>query len=180
MQKGECIMNEEMVWSKTILTVYRYLERVSNAIDKIVRRSGLSSGNIYGQNYLRNNVLSISQKMIDLSERKVTLINLKVLTDEIFTKMKKEDACLLIERYIDGKKVKDIALKHNFSIRTAFRKIEIGEIFFTKALISRGFVPAKLEKQLSGEKWILRAYEHIKSKREDVSPVPFLANAVSM
>ena len=110
MQKGECIMNEEMVWSKTILTVYRYLERVSNAIDKIVRRSGLSSGNIYGQNYLRNNVLSISQKMIDLSERKVTLINLKVLTDEIFTKMKKEDACLLIERYIDGKKVKDIAL----------------------------------------------------------------------
>lgn len=181
MQKGDVEMKEEIIWTKTILTVYRYLERVSGAIDKIVVRSGLSSGNVYGQNYLYNNVLSISQKIIDLSERKVTLINLKVLTEEILKKLKPEDVKILIERYVDGKKYKDIAERNGISLRTVYRRLDASEEIFARFLSVRGYTPSKLSLMLSKEKWILNAFNHIKEKSEDFSvSASFLARAVSM
>lgn len=174
-------MNEDLVWSKTILTVYRYLERLSGAIDKIVLRSGLSSGNIYGQNYLYNNVLSISQKIIDLSERKVTLINLKVLTEDIFKKLKREDLKILLERYVEGKKFKDIGEANNISLRTVYRRLEASENAFARFLSVRGYTDDKLLNMLSQEKWILSVHNHIKEKSEDFSvSASFLARAVSM
>lgn len=174
-------MNEEIIWSKTILTVYRYLERVAGSIDKIVLRSGLSSGNIYGQNYLYNNVLSISQKLIDLSERKVTLINLKVLTEEILKKLKQEDVKILIDRYIDGRKFKDIALRNEVSMRTVYRRLDASEASFARFLQVKGFPASKLAKMLANEKWIMSAYQHIKDKSEDFSiTTSFLARAVSV
>lgn len=179
--KGEEEMKEEIIWTKTILTVYRYLERVSQAIDKIVVKSGLSSGNVYGQNYLYNNVLSISQKIIDLSERKVTLINLKVLTEGIFKKLKAEDVAILVEKYVDGRKYKDIAERNNISLRTVYRRLDSAEEFFARILLARGFTPEKLSVMLENEKWILSAFNHIKEKSEDFFiSTSFLAKAVSV
>lgn len=174
-------MKEDLIWSKTILTVYRYLERVAGAIDRIVLRSGLGSGNIYGQNYLYNNVLSISQKIIDLSERKITLINLKVLTEDILKKLKAEDLKILLERYVDGRKYKDIGTRNNISLRTVYRRLEASEIAFARFLDVRGFSSERLLKMLEHEKWILSVYQHIKEKSEDFSvSASFLARAVSM
>ncbi len=174
-------MKENLVWTKTILTVYRYLERVSGAIDKIVLRSGLGSGNIYGQNYLYNNVLSISQKIIDLSDRKIALINLKVLTEDILKKLKSEDVKILLDRYVDGRKYKDICLRNNISLRTVYRRLEASEIAFARFLNVRGFASDELFNMLKSEKWILSVYNHIKEKSEDFSvSASFLARAVSM
>lgn len=174
-------MNNEILWAKTILSVYRYLERISNAIDKIVKRSAFASGFLTQQNYYYNNVLSISQKIIDLSQRKITLINLKVLVDEVLKTISKKDAQILIERYIDGEKCKDIAQRHNLSMRTVFRRIESAETSFSKTLKMKGYCESKLNIFLKDEKWITNVFFKFSQKEEDfcLSNV-FIEKAASM
>lgn len=175
-------MKNEMLWTKTVLSVYRYLERISGAIDKIVLQSALSSSNILGQNYHYNNVYSISQKLIDLSERKVTLINLKILTETILSEMSVKEAAILIQRYFDGKKMKDIAQDNDISMRSVFRKLTNAESVFDRKLKIKGYDEQKLQEFLKDEQWILNAYRRIANENVDDFSLSnnFLARAVSM
>ena len=175
-------MKDNIVWGKTLLSVYRYLERIAGAIDKIIMQSALGSANIVGQNYFYNNVYSITQKIIDLSERKVTIINLKLLIEEALASMDSKDALILIEKYIDGIKSKDIMQKHDISMRTVFRKLDSAIKGFVSALQKKGFSGAKLEKMLENEGWINNVYRRIADKNEDefVLSSSYLSKAVSM
>ncbi len=175
-------MKDNIVWGKTLLSVYRYLERIAGAIDKIIMQSALGSANIVGQNYYYNNVYSITQKILDLSERKVTIINLKLLIEEALSAMDKQDALILIEKYIDGIKSKDIMQKHNISMRTVFRKLDGAVKGFVSALQKKGFSGVRLEKMLENEGWINNAYKRIAEKNEDDFTLSsaYLSKAVSM
>ena len=102
-------MNSNL-WAKTCLTVYRYLERISEAIDGLVNRQALNS---YYSNYTNNSVMDIADKIIELGERKVKLINIKVLIDDILAHMDTLSAQLLIEKYIFNNKRDEIAKRHN-------------------------------------------------------------------
>lgn len=175
-------MKDNIVWGKTLLSVYRYLERIAGAIDKIIMQSALGSANIVGQNYYYNNVYSITQKILDLSERKVTIINLKLLIEEALSAMDKQDALILIEKYIDGIKSKDIMQKHDISMRTVFRKLDGAVKGFVSALQKKGFSGVRLEKMLENEGWINNAYKRIAEKNEDDFTLSsaYLSKAVSM
>jgi len=176
-------MKRELIWARTLLSVYRYLERISGAIDKIIMQSALNSSNILGQNYFYNNVYSITQKLIDLSERKITIINLKLLTEEILKELSVRDAQLLIEKYFDRQKFKDIAERSDVSIRTVFRKLETAETNFNKRLIAKGYNDLKLKQFLKNENWIMQVHDRLTSKNVgeelDLSDI-YLAKAVSM
>ena len=160
-------MKENLVWSKTLLSVYRYLERLCGAIDKIVRKTAFSGANVNSQTFYFSNVYTISQRIIDLSDRKVTLINLKLLIEDALKKMNSEDAKILIERYLDGTKRRVLAEKQGVSIRTVFRQIEKAEISFNKNLLCMGYSPTRLEKMLCNETWIKSVYDRISKKDED-------------
>lgn len=164
----------DLCWTKTLLGVYRYLEKISDAIDKIVLKSAINSSNILGYNYHKNNVLSISQKIIDLSERKVTLINLKVLIECVLQKISDKDAVLLIEKYIDNTKIRVLAEKYNVSIRTIFRKINSAELEFSRKLASAGYNQFRLKEELRNESWIMNYYHQVKNKGEDLDKVASL------
>ena len=154
-------MESKHFWTKTILSVYRYLERICDAIDKICVTSALSSTDILGQNYFFNNVYAISQKLIDLGQRKITLINLKLLTEDVLSKMKEDQANLLIEKYIDARKTKDIAIKNNLSLRSAFRKLTLAEESFDRKLNVMGYDDKKISNMLKDETWINNVYERL-------------------
>jgi len=131
-------------------------------------QKGLNSSNITGQNYYYNNVLSITQKLIDLSERKITLINLKILTEETFADIEESDAQLLIQKYVDGKKFREIAEESDVSIRTIFRRLENAEKSFYCSLKKKGYDSEKLENFLEHEEWIKNAYHSFEiSKQEE-------------
>lgn len=175
------VMNNEVVWTKTLLSVYRYLERIAGAIDKIVRKSALASCDISGKNFYYNNVFSISQKIIDLSQRKVTIINLKVLIEDVLKTMREKDAQILIERYFDSTKCKDIALSKGLSMRTVFRRLESAEQSFTNVLRSKGYCQSKLNTFLKDENWIKNTYLKIAQKDEDLClSNAYIEKAVSM
>lgn len=143
------------VWAKTILKSYRYLERIAGAIDRMVENRGLFSINMNSDNYYYNNISSVADKIIELSERKIKLINLKILTEKALTKCGREPANLLISKYINGKSNDEIMTKNNFPPRTFFRKIEKAEAKFEKVLECMGFSYEYLEKYLCKEQWLL-------------------------
>ena len=161
-------MKNDLIWTKTVLSVYRYLDRICDAIDKIVLNTGLSSRNINQMNYFCNNVMSISQKIIKLSQRKINLINLKLLANKCFRKINKTDAKLLILCYIDGTKRRELAEKYQISMRTVFRRIESAETAFSKALHMQGYSDEKLEEMLHEENWIKSVYNrYVKGEEKE-------------
>ena len=155
---------KENCWSKTLLGVYNYLETIAGAIDKITMKTALNSFKFSKNNYEKNNVYNISNKLIDLSERKITLINLKILIEECLKNLAKSDALILIARYINKQKIGDIALKHSLSNRTIFRKLNTAEGKFMNALIRLGYNTLRLKNMLKNEHWILNYYESLASK----------------
>lgn len=153
LQKGVNMVKN--IWAKTILKSYRYLERIADAIDRMVENRGMFSMSMNSNNYYYNNIMSVANKIIELSERKIKLINLKILTERALTKCGREPANLLISKYINGKNNEEIMLKYNFPPRTFFRKIEKAEAKFERALDCMGYNYENLEKYLGGEEWLL-------------------------
>ena len=141
----------------------------------------LGSSNIVGQNYFYNNTLTISQKIIDLSERKVTLINLKILIEECLAEINEKDAQVLIEKYVDGLRNKELAESLNVGLRTIFRKVETAEMSFKSRLCSKGYNDIKLRDMLSKETWIKNVYNSIADKKEEFNLTnTVFSKAVSM
>jgi len=110
-------------WAKTILYVYKYLETVSEGIDKLINQNALNSFYTRGEKQAENGVMAVANRIIDLSGRKAKLINIKVLADKALQKIDKIGAQILIERYIDNFEAFEIAEHHNLNIRTYFRRL---------------------------------------------------------
>lgn len=144
------------IWSKTILSVYRYLENISNAIDNLVRKKCIySSFYNCGRN---TNTYDYTNKILELTERKVQLINLKVITEDILMELKPVERKILTLYYVDGIKNKELAELLGMSIRTLFRKKMLAINSFDKILKLKGYTDAKLSNMFSGEKWLNNIY----------------------
>lgn len=159
------------VWSKTLLSVYRYLDTVNSAIDNLVLKHGLSRGTQF------NSTLDTANKMIELTERKKKLIKLYNLIDNCLAKLQSDDIKLLVLTYFDLMKSQQVADAMDISIRTFFRRKKLATESFGKALKLEGYDNQKLQNWLSGENWLIGVFESNlqqdvekeKEKEEDVS-----------
>ncbi len=156
-------------WGKTLLYVYKYLERVTDSIDKLVSRNALNSFYYNRGSEGRNNVLSVAERIIKLSERKAKLINIKVLVDKSLCLIDKKSAQLLIERYMDGDGFKEISQRHNLILRTYFRHLYQAEVSFCQAMARLGFNSEKISSYLAEEKWIIEIYKKFLAEEEEVA-----------
>ena len=157
------------VWAKTTLFSYPYLVKLADSIDRMVERKALYSFHVTSSNFSSNNVYDLANKLIELSERKIVLINLKVLVETALKNCCKEDAKLLVAKYIARKKSNEICERLNIPLRTYFRKVSIAENKFERELHKLGFPPSKLEEYLKDETWIIDAkqkFEHIREDKE--------------
>lgn len=159
---------KENVWAKTTLSVYRYLERICEAIDKLVEKRAMASFYVSSSCFAQNSVMSVANAIINLTERKKTLINLKVLTEKCLENCDEEYAQILIEKYIDGDKFLAIMSRHGYAERTYFRKLSSAESQFTYNMSKLGYSEEKLSSFLAGEKWIIDVYSRFSlMSRED-------------
>lgn len=154
---------KENVWAKTTLSVYRYIDRICGAIDKVVEKKAVASFYVYSSNFASSNVMNVADKIINLTERKKTLINLKVLICNALKNCQKLNAQLLIERYIENDKSSDIAQRHNLAMRSYFRKLAGAEKEFLYQMALMGYNENQLANFLAGEKWILEVYSQYSS-----------------
>ena len=163
----ECTKEEKVIkniWAKTVLSAYRNLERITGAIDKLVETNAYNSFYMGGANFTNNNILSVAERLIELSGRKIRLINLKIMCDMAFENCKLSHSQILIEKYIDGNKAKEIAEKLNLTMRTYFRRLEGAEDEFAANLRMMGYNDEKIARELAGEKWISEIYNSFTNK----------------
>lgn len=143
------------IWAKTILKSYRYLERIADAIDRMIENRGMFSMNMNSNNYYYNNIMSVADKIIELGERKIKLINLKLLTERALKACGKESANLLISKYINNKSNDEIMERYGMPPRTFYRKIDKAEAKFERALEGIGFNYENLNNYLAKERWLM-------------------------
>ena len=128
------------VWCKSFLSIYHIIPNIVNSIDRLVLlKSANSSYYCDGQ---KNSTLNQLEGVIALSQKKVCLINLKILTDEVLLEMKKENSKLLILRFIDNIGCKKAIELSKLPRRSYFRALsralkEFESLFYTKVLKSK-------------------------------------------
>ena len=175
-------MNNNLIWAKTLLSVYRYFQRIAGALDKVILQSGMNCTSVCLQNFFQNNAFAVSNKIIELSQRKVTIINLKILTEDVLSEINQQDAQILIEKFVEGKKAKALAENFDISLRTIFRKIDCALGSFASRMTAKGFSHAKLCKMCEKEAWINSVFERFANKEAEEFQLSnaFLQKAVSM
>lgn len=154
-------------WTKTILYVHKYLERITEGIDKLVEREAMNS--YYYSSTRENDVTKVANKIIELTERKKKLINIKVLTEKCLGDIDNLQARILIGRYINEEPCEMLSSRLNLTERTFFRKLAQSEESFSKALSRYGFNEEKMYTYLKDEKWIFDVYENFLNEEERAS-----------
>lgn len=149
----------KLIWTKTLIGAYEHIEKISGAIDKIIMTHALNSAFVNLHNVTINNTLSVSERILKLTERKITLINLKVILNSVFQSIDKIYAKILILKHIDKLKSDEIAKLLKISSRSYFRKQNEAYEKFTKCLERNGHSSEKLFDMLSLETWIIEAYK---------------------
>ena len=151
---------ELKVWSKTLLNVYGCLQKLTEEIDKIVLNFALSTGYV---NY-DNKTYRDTQKILELTERKITLINIKILIEKCLDKIDLKYCKLLTLKYVDKVSNETIASALNIKYRTYFRKFMQAIDSFASRLKFEGFTQDKIFNLVKKEEWILDIYNATKEK----------------
>ena len=90
-------------WSRSVLSIYKYLETMSNTIDKLVIDMGKNSNSPILQKF--QSTYCQASKIIELIDRKRKMINLKVAVEETLNKLDKTHKRILMLVFVDGLRV---------------------------------------------------------------------------
>ena len=145
---------ENKAWAKTLLGIYRYLETICESIDDVVKKTSLGG---FGR---VNDTKFSAEKLIELTEKKRNLINLKIIIENCLVKL--PDSCIRILTlfYLDNVKAKNLSEMYQINIRTFFRRKSVALTKFTNALVGAGYNCIYFLNLLKNEKWILNMYEN--------------------
>lgn len=143
-------------FSKTLLNIYNSLDAVCERIDKMVENKAMAGA--LGDCGNRN-PLELFNNLIDLSQRKLNLVNLKIRIERAFSRLKEKQAKVLILKYVDGLTFKQIANLTGQSIRNCFRLCDMGIENFGKIIKTDGLSEEKIENTYGDEKWIFQIYD---------------------
>lgn len=166
------IRREHMItWTKTLLSSYRYIDRVSKAIDKIVLTRAVNSFYTSGSNMTFNSVTNVSDDILKLTDRKINLINLKIILTNALKKTQHKFSSLLISTFVEGKTCFESVEALNISIRTFFRRQNQAIDSFIKVLAVEGYDSDFFCKMLKDENWILDIKHGYEKKPEQIGQV---------
>ena len=149
-------------WSKSALSVYRYLEQMANTIDKIVLDSGKNSNHQNVQKY--QTTLYQTGKMIELIDRKRKIINLKIAVEDSLQHLSKKDRRILVLVFIDGVKNDLVTELIEVSPRTFFRRKARALEKFSEQMEKYGYNLDFFEKDYVSEKWLQSVYQECVQK----------------
>lgn len=170
-------------WSKSALSIYKYLEKMTDTIDKLIMDISTHSNS---QTMQKNQTtFNQTRKIIEFLDRKRKMINLKVAVEESLDKLNKTDKRILGLVFIDGVKSEMVAQFLGVSLRTFFRKKVEALNRFNTQMIANGFDLNFFKSEYACEKWIMSVYNEclIKSMSEDdsmnLSTVKRMMNEIS-
>lgn len=126
------------IWCKSFLSIYHMIPSLINAIDKMVFLKSVNSSNFSLSGEATANQV---EAIFNLTQKKVNLINLKVLTDETLLEISKTSAKMIKLRYIDcicsAKAIEFSGLSRRTYFRTLKKALhEFESCFYLKLLKS--------------------------------------------
>lgn len=152
-------------WSMSALSIYKYLESMTNTLDKIILETGKNSNDIRLQKYQTTQYQT--SKIIELMERKRKMINLKVAVEDSLCKLSLIDRRILTLIFVDGLKSELLAQVLGVSIRTYFRKKKQALNHFKLIMEANGFDREFFEKEYLNEMWFIAVYNDYISKTDN-------------
>ncbi len=144
------------IWGKTLISIYRFLPAIAEAIDNLIKKKTINS--IYCNSNFQSSTYEIANSVIELTERKVKLINIKVVLEKAINNLKPNDKKLLVLYYVDNIDKFEIMNIFKISQRTFFRRKELALKSLGKQLSLLGYNHKKLKKYLSSEHWLINTY----------------------
>ena len=153
MEKGKGMKT----WSKTILSVYKYLEALSKSLDNLILKKSVNS--MFYYNGRGNTTYDLANEIILLTERRVNLINLKVIVENALDKIPLNERKLLILFFVDNVRTDKIAELMGYCDRTFFRKKNEAIESFSKAVVKNGITKERLNEMFGKEKWLMDLYK---------------------
>ena len=158
------------IWCKSFLSIYNLIPSITKAVDNLILIKGVnSSATSFATS---GETAKQAESILTLSQRKINLINLKLLTDEILLEMDPFNSKVIVLKFIDNLLVDDITKCLNLTRRTLYRKlsraIEEFERLFNKKVLSN----YRIYKSFSEEKFLEDIFEKIdifSSKTKDNS-----------
>ena len=100
--------------------------------------------------------LELSNKIIDMMQKKILMCNTKVLVERVFKQLDKDLARLLILHYVDNMTIEKLASHFNISLRTAYRKFARAKEDFVNLLTLNGYGEKRLNEMYKGQYWLLK------------------------
>lgn len=144
------------IWGKTLISIYRFLPAIADAIDNLIRKKTINS--LYYNTNFQSSTYEIANSVIELTERKVKLINIKVILEKAIMGLGQNDKKLLVLYYIDNVNKFDIMNCLKISQRTFFRRKELALKNLGKRLALLGYNGKKLKEYLSSEHWLINTF----------------------
>ena len=140
-----------------ILAVFRLASGLSKAIeehDKKIERISLNPFGVTLKQY---------EKVIELSDRKIRLVNMKIMYDLLREKLEQHEV-YLISKYARGISVAEIALCLEMKTGTVYKRLNRAVEAAEKILSESGYDEARMEREYSGFPAVKSALMSLKAK----------------
>ena len=149
-------------WSKSTLSIYKYLLTMSKSIDKLIIENSKNSNSVMLQKYQTTHYQA--SKIIDLIDTKRKIVNLKVIVDDVVSRLNKSDRRIITLVFFDGVKSEVAAQLMGISLRTFFRRKLNALNQFTLILHTLGYDEEFFESEYSYERWFMSVYHNCISR----------------
>lgn len=158
------LLNDEQkmkFWIKTLLSTYNNIPEIIKAVDKIIEIQASSLTFISDIYYTEKSTYSQVEKVIDLSERKNNLLNIYLITKNLFSSISEEERTFMERRFVFNWTAEELATEYEVSTRTIFRKIEkiIDKIY--AATKRKNWSLKFITMQIKNEQWLTDKFNKI-------------------
>ena len=148
-------------WIKTLLSTYNNIPEIIKAVDKIIEIQASSLSFISDIYNTEKSTYCQVEKVIDLSERKNNLLNIYLITKNLFSALDEEERLFIERRFVFNWTAEELAVEYEVSTRTIFRKIEklIDKIFITTK--RKNWTLKFITLQVKNEQWLNEKFKKL-------------------
>lgn len=148
----------QYVWTNLLLKNYNNLVNFADAVDERIKSLAQSSASVM------LSAMELSNMVIDLMQKKVSLCNAKVLVENVLKNLKEEEKRILILKFVDNVPIEVIAKILNQSLRTTYRKLGEAKRRFAETMMFMGFTDKELSSLFYKQLWIYEEYSYRKEQ----------------
>lgn len=161
----DCIknMNDETkfkFWIKTLISEQNTIPEIIRTVDKIIEIQASSVS--FSSDIFNKNCSTINQveRVIDLSERKNSLVNIYVMTQKMLKTLSADDYDFLERKFIYDWGMDEIADYYSISLRTVYRKIDKLIKTICNECFKQKWSLKFIESQIKHEDWLKEKWLH--------------------